>query len=103
MSISFFSVRTLFKWKYFFSDPATRGDKKFGDKCNQTDECGFANSVCEAGKKTCQCEPGYPSSNQIDKCGKRKFEIFFYWDITFLNVSIYFCYCHFYESLMFFL
>jgi hypothetical protein len=52
-----------------------RGDKKIGDKCNETKECGFDGAVCSGDKKsTCQCIPELPASNHIDKCGKGMYE-----------------------------
>ncbi|GFG29654.1 hypothetical protein Cfor_10098, partial [Coptotermes formosanus] len=48
-----------------------RGDKKIGDKCNVTSDCGFDGAICAGDKKsTCQCLPELPASNHIDKCGK---------------------------------
>uniref|UniRef100_A0A1B6D9A5 EB domain-containing protein n=1 Tax=Clastoptera arizonana TaxID=38151 RepID=A0A1B6D9A5_9HEMI len=55
-----------------------RGNKKFGDRCEETHECGFDNSICDKQKKLCQCLPEYPVTNHIDKCeseprGDKKF------------------------------
>ncbi|XP_069686759.1 uncharacterized protein jus isoform X2 [Periplaneta americana] len=48
-----------------------RGNKKLGDKCNDTSECGFDGAVCSGDKKaTCQCQQDLPATNHIDKCGK---------------------------------
>jgi len=47
-----------------------RGNKKFGDKCEATVECGFRGSVCEPSLKHCQCLPHLSVTNHIDKCGK---------------------------------
>lgn len=46
-----------------------RGNKKFGDKCENTQECGFRGSICDSVKKSCQCLPDLPATNHIDKCG----------------------------------
>ncbi|CAH0778386.1 unnamed protein product [Bemisia tabaci] len=46
------------------------GTKKFGDKCENTWECGFDGGICDAIKKSCQCLPELPATNHIDKCGK---------------------------------
>lgn len=54
------------------TDYASRGTKKFGDKCENTQECGFPGSVCEAKKRSCQCIEDLPATNHIDKCGKGK-------------------------------
>nr|XP_036217091.1 uncharacterized protein LOC106622273 isoform X1 [Bactrocera oleae]XP_036217092.1 uncharacterized protein LOC106622273 isoform X1 [Bactrocera oleae]XP_036217093.1 uncharacterized protein LOC106622273 isoform X1 [Bactrocera oleae]XP_036217094.1 uncharacterized protein LOC106622273 isoform X1 [Bactrocera oleae]XP_036217096.1 uncharacterized protein LOC106622273 isoform X1 [Bactrocera oleae]XP_036217097.1 uncharacterized protein LOC106622273 isoform X1 [Bactrocera oleae]XP_036217098.1 uncharac len=51
-------------------DYASRGQKKFGDKCENTLECGFPGSICDAKKKSCQCTEDLPVTNHIDKCGK---------------------------------
>ncbi|XP_054726466.1 uncharacterized protein LOC129236232 isoform X2 [Anastrepha obliqua] len=51
-------------------DYASRGQKKFGDKCEGTLECGFPGSICDAKKKSCQCTEDLPVTNHIDKCGK---------------------------------
>ncbi|XP_054085309.1 uncharacterized protein LOC105211327 isoform X2 [Zeugodacus cucurbitae] len=51
-------------------DYASRGQKKFGDKCDNTLECGFPGSICDAKKKSCQCTEDLPVTNHIDKCGK---------------------------------
>ncbi|KAJ6637205.1 Glycerophosphodiester phosphodiesterase GDPD5, partial [Pseudolycoriella hygida] len=49
---------------------ASRGTKKFGDKCESTLECGFPGSICDPKKKSCQCVENLPITNHIDKCGK---------------------------------
>ncbi|XP_075154271.1 EB domain-containing julius seizure protein isoform X2 [Haematobia irritans] len=51
-------------------DYASRGQKKFGDKCDNTLECGFPGSICDTKKKSCQCTEDLPVTNHIDKCGK---------------------------------
>ncbi|XP_073980800.1 uncharacterized protein isoform X2 [Rhodnius prolixus] len=45
------------------------GTKKFGDKCEETSECGFRGAICNPSLKTCQCRPGLTATNHIDKCG----------------------------------
>ncbi|XP_055585391.1 uncharacterized protein LOC129738226 [Uranotaenia lowii] len=52
-------------------NPEKRGSLKFGDKCENTTECGFAGSVCDPSTRTCQCIPDLPATNHIDKCGKK--------------------------------
>lgn len=52
-------------------DPSKRGPLKFGDKCNHTEDCSFAGSVCDPQTRTCQCTPDLPATNHIDKCGKK--------------------------------
>ncbi|XP_030080655.1 uncharacterized protein LOC111594446 [Drosophila hydei] len=51
-------------------DYASRGPKKFGDKCENTLECGFPGSICDPKKKSCQCTEDLQVTNHIDKCGK---------------------------------
>ncbi|XP_064550336.1 uncharacterized protein jus isoform X2 [Drosophila montana] len=51
-------------------DYASRGQKKFGDKCDNTLECGFPGSICDPKKKYCQCTDDLQITNHIDKCGK---------------------------------
>ncbi|XP_002000747.3 uncharacterized protein LOC6574716 isoform X2 [Drosophila mojavensis] len=51
-------------------DYASRGQKKFGDKCENTLECGFPGSICDPKKKSCQCTEDLQVTNHIDKCGK---------------------------------
>ncbi|KAH8359890.1 hypothetical protein KR093_009340 [Drosophila rubida] len=51
-------------------DYASRGQKKFGDKCENTLECGFPGSICDPKKKSCQCTEDLHITNHIDKCGK---------------------------------
>lgn len=53
-------------------DASIRGNKKFGDKCESTTECGFAGSFCDPKKHTCQCTVDLPATNHIDKCGKKR-------------------------------
>ncbi|KAI5698181.1 hypothetical protein M8J75_002907 [Diaphorina citri] len=48
---------------------AGRGEKKFGDKCVETKECGVENSFCDEGSKQCQCLPEFSVTNHYDKCG----------------------------------
>lgn len=61
-------------WILFALSPSTditkRGNLKFGDKCETTDDCGFRDSVCDPKKKSCQCVPEFPITNHMDKCGK---------------------------------
>uniref|UniRef100_A0A1B6KBY1 EB domain-containing protein n=2 Tax=Graphocephala atropunctata TaxID=36148 RepID=A0A1B6KBY1_9HEMI len=47
-----------------------RGNKKFGDRCETTEECGFRGSFCDQGLKSCQCLPKLSATNHIDKCGQ---------------------------------
>lgn len=47
-----------------------RGEKKFGDGCGSTQECGFRGSVCDVNIKQCQCIPDLTVTNHLDKCGK---------------------------------
>lgn len=49
-----------------------RGDKKFGDRCENTTECGFRGSICDPIKHSCQCRSEFPVTNHIDKCGVGK-------------------------------
>ncbi|XP_023035434.2 uncharacterized protein LOC6649598 isoform X1 [Drosophila willistoni] len=51
-------------------DYASRGQKKYGDKCDNTLECGFPGSICDPKKKSCQCTEDLPVTNHFDKCGK---------------------------------
>ncbi|XP_055381588.1 protein PF3D7_1417600 isoform X2 [Condylostylus longicornis] len=51
-------------------DYASRGQKYFGDKCENTLQCGFPGSICDSKKKTCRCTEDYPITNHIDKCGR---------------------------------
>ncbi|XP_022209429.2 uncharacterized protein LOC111065516 isoform X2 [Drosophila obscura] len=51
-------------------DYASRGQKKFGDKCDNTLECGFPGSICDPKKKSCQCTEDLAVTNHFDKCGK---------------------------------
>ncbi|KAJ3628254.1 hypothetical protein MTP99_015571 [Tenebrio molitor] len=51
----------------------TKKKNLFGDKCHSNDDCEFEGSVCELhgnGNGKCQCKPGLPVTNHIDKCGK---------------------------------
>ncbi|CAO1439619.1 unnamed protein product [Diamesa hyperborea] len=52
------------------SDPSTRGVRKFSDKCDNTQDCGFQGSFCDPNTKVCQCNPDVPATNHIDKCGR---------------------------------
>jgi hypothetical protein len=59
--------------KYFSVPTAVNqhGDKKIGDPCNRTSDCGFEGANCAGVKKsTCQCLPDLTASNHVDKCGK---------------------------------
>nr|CAD7393090.1 unnamed protein product [Timema cristinae] len=48
-----------------------RGEKKIGDKCEESLDCGYDGGVCDKTKKPiCQCSPELPVTNHIDKCGK---------------------------------
>lgn len=62
--------------KLSFADNATRGNKKFGDRCEDTVECGFPGSICDPRKKSCQCIEDLPVTNHLDKCGKGKLDYF---------------------------
>lgn len=55
---------------YLISDPSTRGIRKFSDKCDNTQDCGFQGSFCDPNTKVCQCNPDVPATNHIDKCGR---------------------------------
>ncbi|KAG5882931.1 hypothetical protein JTB14_012658 [Gonioctena quinquepunctata] len=44
-------------------------NKKFGDKCRQSRECGFDGSVCDDMTHQCLCKPELPVTNHLDKCG----------------------------------
>lgn len=59
------------------TDFAGRGLKKFGDKCETTQECGFPGSICDSKKRSCQCIEELPVTNHIDKCGKGNVIIMF--------------------------
>lgn len=63
---------------FLLTDYASRGTKKFGDKCDETRECGFPGSECEKKKKSCQCHEHLPVTNHIDKCGKGELTTFFF-------------------------
>lgn len=49
------------------------GDKKFGDRCESSSECGVIGGYCDPSKKTCQCNPELQVTNHIDRCGKGEF------------------------------
>ncbi|VEN53777.1 unnamed protein product [Callosobruchus maculatus] len=49
--------------------PGPRGNKKFGDKCTQSIECGFGGSICDSLSRTCICNASVPVTNHLDKCG----------------------------------
>lgn len=66
VGVSLYCCYTL----HFISDYANRGMKKFGDKCEVTQECGFPGSICDSKKRSCQCIEELPVTNHIDKCGK---------------------------------
>ncbi|CAH2105266.1 unnamed protein product [Euphydryas editha] len=53
-------------------DPSKRGGGKYGDGCSTWVDCGFADSICDNLQKTCRCNPEFPVTNFLDKCGKRK-------------------------------
>lgn len=55
---------------YFHLDESRRGTKKFGDKCESTDDCSFQGSICDSKKKSCQCIEELKATNHIDKCGR---------------------------------
>ncbi|CAH0558957.1 unnamed protein product [Brassicogethes aeneus] len=50
------------------SGPVNRGEKKFGDKCTYTDECGFDGAICDD-RMHCNCIPELPITNHLNKCG----------------------------------
>lgn len=52
------------------TDYTIRGTKKFGDKCEHTEDCGFMYSVCDPKQRTCQCIEDMPVTNHYNKCGK---------------------------------
>jgi len=54
------------------SDLSGRGSKKFGDVCEEDNECGFAGSYCEPKKKVCTCREEFEATNHLDKCGHGK-------------------------------
>lgn len=56
---------------FFPDEPERTGDLKFGDKCNNTPECGFRGSTCLGG--ICVCRPDLPVTNHVDKCGKGQY------------------------------
>ncbi|XP_044761692.1 uncharacterized protein LOC123318972 isoform X1 [Coccinella septempunctata] len=43
-------------------------ERKYGDRCNETEPCSFEGSFCDKGK--CYCRPEFPVTNQVDKCGE---------------------------------
>lgn len=51
------------------------GDKKFGDRCESSSECGVIGGYCDPSKKTCQCNPDLQVTNHIDRCGKGEFSL----------------------------
>nr|CAD7424645.1 unnamed protein product [Timema monikensis] len=55
---------------FLFVVTVGRGEKKFGDKCVEDQECGFDGSICDKGKGMCQCLPELQATNHLDKCGK---------------------------------
>lgn len=61
-------VRVTLKAFIFSIDPSSRGSFKFGDKCEMTQQCGFAGSICY--QSYCTCSPEFMSTNHVDKCGK---------------------------------
>lgn len=66
----------IYQSNYFFiaipsnpwPDPSSRGSLKFGDKCEMTQQCGFAGSICY--QSYCTCSHEFMSTNHVDKCGK---------------------------------
>jgi len=44
----------------------------FGDRCNETQQCGFQGSVCDPSKKSCQCRGDLLATNHYDLCGEGK-------------------------------
>ncbi|KAL1490319.1 hypothetical protein ABEB36_013034 [Hypothenemus hampei] len=44
-------------------------NKKFGDRCGFTRECGFEGAICDDLTHTCLCKPDLPVTNHLDKCG----------------------------------
>lgn len=61
----------LIFWTHFTlqNDDYYQGEKKFGDRCDKTEECGFKGSICNEYTKTCQCKIEFPITNHLDKCG----------------------------------
>lgn len=49
---------------------ASIGEKKYGDRCNSTDQCTFGGAICEETSGRCYCKPELPVTNQVDKCGE---------------------------------
>ncbi|GLH10998.1 EB module, partial [Gryllus bimaculatus] len=46
-----------------------RGEKKWGDQCNDTLQCGYDNAQCAgAQRRVCDCHPDFPATNNLDKC-----------------------------------
>lgn len=64
--------RFFFNELFLFSGLVGRGHKKFGDRCENTQECGFVGSVCDHMSKKCTCISELPITNHLDKCGKGK-------------------------------
>lgn len=52
-------------------------ENKFGDKCNNDEDCHFNGSQCVTDrsdqKKSCQCRKEFSATNHVDKCGISKF------------------------------
>ncbi|XP_049797989.1 uncharacterized protein LOC126215347 isoform X2 [Schistocerca nitens] len=48
------------------------GELKYGDRCDDSSQCGFDHGICEkqSGKQLCLCQPDYPVTNHINMCGK---------------------------------
>lgn len=68
------NMDTLCDWLFSVAESLEgRGNKKFGDRCEFTVECGFRGSVCDPGLKSCQCLPHLTATNHIDKCGQGQF------------------------------
>lgn len=52
-----------------YSRPNDDVNKKFGDICGSTSECGFEGAVCDEMAHKCFCRPDLPATNHLDKCG----------------------------------
>ncbi|XP_045460675.1 uncharacterized protein LOC123671060 isoform X3 [Harmonia axyridis] len=46
------------------------GERKYGDRCNSTEQCSFDGSFCDENRWKCYCRPELPVTNQVDKCGE---------------------------------
>lgn len=87
----------MFFFFRFPTDYASRGSKKFGDKCVSTNECGFPGSVCDPKMRSCQCIEELPVTNHLDKCGKGKAIIVFMpiYTCVYTVLFAWFCFLHF--------